>query len=498
MKKKSIVAKMIVFPLLVLIMLWGAGRFLVPKWTDAVGPATPIVQGFYAEPDHSLDVLFLGSCNIFNDVDPLVLYENYGFTSYNFTSPDQELWTSYYYLKEALKTQTPEVVVLDSLMLSPHFNANESYIRQSLDYLPFSLTKLRLASVSLQDWDDYAFMSTLLPIFRYHDRWKDLNAADFQHFSQDPYNPYKGASPVYTEIEFTGDLDYMAYTDETEPLKDKAVDYLGRIKALCDEEGIELHLIKTPTALSWNYARSSAVKAVADELDIPYTDYNFHIEQMGVDWTKDALTHGGARLNAQGMEKFSLYLGADLVRLYPLPAQPADAAVAAAWDESLSHRHRDVALHGLRHQDDFMAYLKTLGAQEDCLVVITAYDDATEGLTAEHLDALKALGLAADLEDKFTWSYVAVIEDGHVRFEQAAPEEITYEGVTENGVAVSAVSAGSVVRDDTHDTHVSIELDRVEYALSHRGLNIAVYDLRAGQLVDSVSFDTYGTAAAVR
>ncbi len=170
---------------------------------------------------------------------------------------------------------------------------------------PFSLTKLRLASVSLQDWDDYAFMSTLLPIFRYHDRWKDLNAADFQHFSQDPYNPYKGASPVYTEIEFTGDLDYMAYTDETEPLKDKAVDYLGRIKALCDEEGIEqLHLIKTPTALSWNYARSSAVKAVADELDIPYTDYNFHIEQMGVDWTKDALTDGGARLNAQGMEKF--------------------------------------------------------------------------------------------------------------------------------------------------------------------------------------------------
>ncbi len=79
-------------------------------------------------------------------------------------------------------------------------------------------------------------------------------------------------------------------------------------------------------------------------------------------------------------------------------------------------------------------------------MVITAYDDATAAATAEHLDALKALGLAADLEDKFTWSYVAVIEDGHVRFEQAAPEEITYEGVTENGVAVRAVSAGSVVR----------------------------------------------------
>ena len=50
---------------------------------------TDNVNGFYAEEENSVEVLFIGSSTMFCTADPLVLYEEYGIASYDFGSSAQ-------------------------------------------------------------------------------------------------------------------------------------------------------------------------------------------------------------------------------------------------------------------------------------------------------------------------------------------------------------------------------------------------------------------------
>ena len=47
--------------------------------------------GFRNLPKESIDILFLGSSNVFLNVSPPNLYDKYGFTSYNLATPMQML-----------------------------------------------------------------------------------------------------------------------------------------------------------------------------------------------------------------------------------------------------------------------------------------------------------------------------------------------------------------------------------------------------------------------
>lgn len=45
---------------------------------------------------------FWDSCNIYNNVSTVTLWEEYGISAYNFATSDQSMCTSYYFLKSAL------------------------------------------------------------------------------------------------------------------------------------------------------------------------------------------------------------------------------------------------------------------------------------------------------------------------------------------------------------------------------------------------------------
>lgn len=55
----------------------------------------------------------MGSSHSFVNFNNGTLYEEYGIASYDLGGSLQPMWNSYYDLKEALKTQTPELIVLE-------------------------------------------------------------------------------------------------------------------------------------------------------------------------------------------------------------------------------------------------------------------------------------------------------------------------------------------------------------------------------------------------
>ena len=66
---------------------------------------------FYNMEKDTVDVLFLGTSHSYCGFSPQDFYDLHGIRSYNLGSSRQGIWLSYYWLKEALKTQKPKIVV---------------------------------------------------------------------------------------------------------------------------------------------------------------------------------------------------------------------------------------------------------------------------------------------------------------------------------------------------------------------------------------------------
>ena len=90
-------------------MLYGAYRLLHFKSTDGCYPA----EMFYQQEENTVDVLCLGSSHTYTNINPAILWDEYGMAAYDLAGSNQTLWNTYYYMKEALKYQTPQLVVVD-------------------------------------------------------------------------------------------------------------------------------------------------------------------------------------------------------------------------------------------------------------------------------------------------------------------------------------------------------------------------------------------------
>lgn len=177
-------AKFILRAAIVVVLLTAVASGLINvvkyKAYDYNGEETSRFPNFYKLPKNSLDVLFLGTSHVREAFIPQKLYDNYGITSYNLGSSDQPPVLSYYWLKEALKTQHPKVVVFDvSIVLSYRASLPEANVRKALDYMHLGMNKLEAFHALCKKDSQHSEKSYYLPNIRYHNRWKELNEGDF-------------------------------------------------------------------------------------------------------------------------------------------------------------------------------------------------------------------------------------------------------------------------------------------------------------------------------
>ena len=105
--------------MILVLVLVGANGILMPKTyiNNSVWPSTSKFNQFYDMDKDSVDVLFIGSSVVANAFSPQEIYDSYGIRSYNLASQQQSVFFNYYWLKEALKYQSPKVVVMDTKFL---------------------------------------------------------------------------------------------------------------------------------------------------------------------------------------------------------------------------------------------------------------------------------------------------------------------------------------------------------------------------------------------
>ena len=123
---------------------------------------------------------------------------------------------------------------------------------------------------------------------------------------------------------------------------------------------------------------------------------------------------------------------------------------------------------------------------ENYTIFIAVKDTAGYFVTNSMYAKLKKIGCKANLQKMHWYSYIAVIDDGKMIFEKADKEKPLKYIQKVNGVEVSIISKGLPLGN-----LAQIIIDKKDYSVNKRGLNIVVYDKEKKQVIDSVCFDTH-------
>ncbi len=337
MKKKAIligVATVLLFALCFAFLQ----MLLMPKYMSAPYLEGAMIQEYYDNAGGN-DVVFIGDCEVYENFSPITLWEEYGIPSYIRGSAQQYIWQSYYLLEETLRYETPKVVVFNVLSMKYDATQSEPYNRMLLDGMKWSPTKVQAVRACIEASEragvHETFLSYVFPLLRFHSRWSDLGSDDVEYlFSRRTvtHNGYLMRVDV-NPVEYIPTPDYLAPEDAQLPAI--CYDYLDRMTKLCQDNGIELVLIKAPSVLPfWYDVWDAQMEEYAAQHGLAY--YNFldeeHLTASGIDYSTDTYD-GGLHLNLSGAEKMSVYFGKILQERFDLPDRRGDAALAAKWQE---------------------------------------------------------------------------------------------------------------------------------------------------------------------
>lgn len=241
------------------------------------------------EEDNSIDVLFLGDSLCYSSFYPLYLQKEQGITSYVCGTSAQRLCDTYLILKNALKSQSPGLVILETNCIF----RDENKINNG---------------DKIMDW-----MVENVAVFKNHSIWKKITTKMGNDYKQKKQGELRGFKLRKTAIPYTGGT-YMYETDKVERLPELSYKYLKKIADLCAENNTKLILVSTLSPKNWNYEKHNGVQQWASDNNVKYLDMNVG-DNINIDWNCDT-KDGGDHLNLEGAKKVTSYIGEYLKENY--------------------------------------------------------------------------------------------------------------------------------------------------------------------------------------
>lgn len=275
----------VLFVAILLGLLQVSSLIFQPKSNDkASGIHYPRANGILSEPKDSIDTVFIGDSEVYHSFIPLNIWRDYGITSYDVSSPSQKLVYSMEFLKKTFEKQSPKIVFLETNAIF-----RKSYFEDEITYKA----------------------EQIFPVFRYHDRWKNLQLKDFSATVE--YTANENNKGYYFTKKSKPATDkaikeYMKYSDVSAPILSTNKKYLKEIAEFCKKHGTKLVLISTPSTKNWNYQRHNAMEAFSKDLGVDYIDTNLLRDDIPIDWKKDTKDKGD-HLNYNGAVKVTDYIG---------------------------------------------------------------------------------------------------------------------------------------------------------------------------------------------
>ena len=316
--------------LIFILVLYALQRVLMPKYVSEAQDGRLIAEYYDSAQNH--DVVFVGDCEVYENISPVTLWQEYGISSYVRGSPQQLIWHSYYLMEETLQYETPKAFVFNVLSMKYGEPQSEAYNRLALDGMKWSSSKVNSIKASMTE--DESFLSYVFPLLRFHSRWSELTAEDFEYAFKD--TPQLSINGYLMRI----DVDGVKELRKGRELSDYSFssvcwDYLDKMRTLCEENGVELILMKAPTNIPqcyWYDEWDQQVKAYAEKHGLRYYNFLEVTDEIGLDYMTDTYDQG-FHLNLSGAEKLSKYFGRIMADELGITGHKGDPVYEQTWTE---------------------------------------------------------------------------------------------------------------------------------------------------------------------
>jgi len=326
MMNKNII-KVSLFLIIFTIMLDIITRIIIPEdfavdyFETFPNTNTNTYYGFYQMRKDSVDVIFAGSSCATSAFIPQELYNNYGIISYNIGGEQQNLISTYFWLKEVLQTQSPEVIVLESKFLFEDYDEiSEVGFRKSMDNMKMSYVKTQAIKEICEFDVSQTEISYYLPIIRFHERWKNLYNDSISYYlkMRERYE-LKGFCPLIVKEDMSK-YEYIPvnrnFSMEYEQIDEIPKKYMDRIVTLCKENDIKLILTLIPTWFTSSVEKNNTLHLYAEQNDLLCIDFNEENIQSEImyQYLNDNRDHDHASFS--GAIKITNYIGEILKNNY--------------------------------------------------------------------------------------------------------------------------------------------------------------------------------------
>lgn len=253
---------------------------------------------FYDLPENSLEYICVGSSHVYCNVSPLEIWNESGIKGFVMATQQQPLTASYYYIKEAFKTQKPKVVILEGLM-ALRTEHTEGVIYDAIDPLHFSLNKLQMINdlVDSKESDAYYFN-----ILKYHSRWKNVTVEEVVKNYNAENDIFKGYVPL--ESDYVGQNQIPDYNSATsQVIPNENLETLNNILNVVEENGAKLILLIAPYEVEYYTGMFKAEYEWAQKNSVEVIDYSLRLDEIGIDPNEDYYDIG--HLDLSGATKLS-------------------------------------------------------------------------------------------------------------------------------------------------------------------------------------------------
>lgn len=451
-----------------------------------------------------LDVVFVGGSSTMVYWQPLKAWHDYGFTSYNYSTNTNQAENIIWYIKEILKTKTPELFVVD-LRAFQYWSPvlNEAGVRNGLDSMNLGLDRWKYARYILGNREideETDVLSYYFDIAKYHTQYEAFaNPVNWEYIDNSTYRPDKGFGwepPAARQEKPEGFM-----TDQKGGLDERCIQVLVDLLDYCKEENLQVLFVVCPYVITReDMMKYNTMAEVITGYGYPYLNTNEYYTEMGIDFETDFFN--ADHVDCLGAEKYTCFIGEYICDNYNMPDHSNDGGDFEKWDIEFERFEEEAQS---RREQCYLAIDKIAEGYRDgnSLKYIT---DFYEYLALARNDRMTIIIVTQGLLDEATVSAGRNCFFGMV---DAPLEEMGYIGIEVNNTnfhlcgEAAASYRGTLDRKDYEirsGEEASVVIGGIEYCCAQPGINLVIYNNDYHNVVDSIalSVDADGNIEILR
>ena len=337
--KKSLVLKCIIFVIIGILVAYPILRVFGVS-NEYSEHAEMMINGYYESKEDSADVVIVGNSHVYRYFQCAFAWKECGLAANSWSTSDLPFGAIRNVVIEALKTQSPKVVIIDATvfankkdvtnnkiyLLTQNMHISKNYFEMIENYCDYSNVK----------WTDK--LQYYFPVIQFHDRWNDISIDDFEQTMPSYLNSCyqeKFLTSVYTGEEHV-------YTDMTDPIAPQSEKALRDMLEWCkQQDDVEFLFFVAPVLeREERQGRFNLTCDIIEENGFKVINFNDKewYEPLDLDDSTDYqdINH----TNIKGSYKFTKYFANYLMEEYDIPDRRNEEDYAS-WNEA-SDKYYDI------------------------------------------------------------------------------------------------------------------------------------------------------------